>query len=408
MDVDSRSTWSQNQPNSGDYRVRITNINDFIVREGETAEFTVALTPAGNVDDAGSVEWELFIPDEGIRAIDSERTNHFIGDTDQTVQFDIDEPGADADLVIRTSSDAPSASVLQVNRSTASDWLSVFAFELDADDSADDLTINELSLTVEVASGETYNALVRDARLIIDGEEYDDVDVADGTTDTAILTFDFGRNGVEIDAGDIATAVLELEFNALLEADEGTEIQAYITSAQVDAIDAEGTEDLSASQLSGSAEGDTHTLRTGGTSANEPNTSATVTSVNGDNNDYATFEVEMDITAFEQDVYIPINPSSATTWRVVDSSGNDLSGTGTATAILDSTAREEGDYFVIRDGRTESLTLQVVFVPGVANTAARLELQAIHYDSEADATPDQTWNAAPASDYRTPVRVIVN
>jgi hypothetical protein len=130
--------------------------------------------------------------------------------------------------------------------------------------------------------------------------------------------------------------------------------------------------------------------------------------VNGDNNDYATFEVELDITAFEQDVYIPTDPSVGTTWRIVDSSGNDLSGTGNATAILDSSAREQGNYFVIRDGQTETLTLQVVYVPGVANTAARLELQAVHYDSEQDATPDQTWNAAPASDYRTQVRVIVN
>lgn len=408
MDVDSRAAWSQNQPNSGDHRVRITNIDDLVVREGRTAEFTVALTLAGNVDDAGAVEWEMFIPDDGIRAIDSERINHFIGDTDQTVQFDIDEAGADADLAIRTSADDPHAQVLQVQRSTHSDWLTVFAFDLDADDSSEDLTINELSLTVEVSSGETYDALVRDARLVIDGEEYDDVEVSDGDTDTAILTFDFGRNGVDIDAGDVATAVLELQFSSLPEADEGTEVHAHITSSQVDAIDAEGSEDLTASQLSGSASGDTHTLRTGGTTADEPNTSATVTSVNGDNNDYATFEIELDITAFEQDVYIPTDPSLGTTWRIVDSSGNDLSGTGNATAILDSTAREQGNYFVIRDGQTETLTLQVVYVPGVANTAARLELQAVHYDSEQDATPDQTWNAAPASDYRTPVRVIVN
>ena len=408
MDVDDDDAWSEDEPESGDYRVRMTAIEDFIVREGDTAEFTVALSVAGNVDDAGSVEWEMFIPDDGIRVVDSLDLSHYIGETDDVVHFEIDEAGADADLVIGTSSEDPDASVLQVKRSSVSDWLPIFAFELDADDSAEDLTINELSLTVEVSDSRTYDALVRDARLVIDGEEYDDVTVSSGNTDTAVLTFDFGRNEVELDAGEVATAILELEFKALSESDEGTEVQASITSAQVDAIDAEGSEDLSASQLSGSASGDTHTLQTGGTATDEVETSATVTSVNGDNNDYATFEIEMDISAFEQDAYIPINPAVGTTWRVVDANGNDLSGTGSATAILDSTAREEGDYFVIREGRTETLTLQVVYVPGVANTAARLELQAVHYDSEQDATPDQTWNAAPASDYRTPVRVIVN
>lgn len=408
MDVDDDDVWSDNEPNSGDYRLRFTDIDDFVVREGETAEFTVAVTVASNVDDAGSVEWETFIPDDGIRAVDSENINHTIGDTDETVRFDINEAGADSDLTVRTSSEDPDAQVLQLKSNTTSDWLTVFAFELDADDSEDDITINSLPLTVDVSDGETYSALVRDARLVVDGEEYDDVTVDDGNTDTAILTFDFDRDDLVIDAGDSATVELQLEFRALASSDEGTRLQAFITSAQVDDIDAEGEDDLNASQMSGSATGELHTLRTTGTSGENVNTTASVTTVNGDNNDYATFSIEFDITAFEQDAYIPTDADDATVWRVENQSGTDITGTGSATAVWDSTADEEGDFFVVQEGQTETFELQVTYIPGVANTAARLQLVSVAYDSEEDATPDQTWNATPASSYRTPTRVIVN
>src|SRR5690606_41041594 len=61
------------------------------------------------------------------------------------------------------------------------------------------------------------------------------------------------------------------------------QLQASISGAQADQIDAEGRDDLNASQISGSATGETHTLRTGGTSPSDPKTSAEVTTVNGDN-----------------------------------------------------------------------------------------------------------------------------
>jgi hypothetical protein len=49
----------------------------------------------------------------------------------------------------------------------------------------------------------------------------------------------------------------------------------------------------------------------------------------------------------------------------------------------------------------------VTYVPGAANTAARLQLETIEF-AETGVDPDQTWTASPDTDYRTSVVTIVN
>ena len=407
MDVDNRRTWSEDEPASGDYSIRITDIDDFIVREGETAEFTVAVTVAGNVDEAGAIEWETFIPEDGIRAIDSEDINHFTGDTDETVRFDINEAGGDDELTVRSSSADPDAMVLPVERNTTSDWLTVFAFELDADDSTDDITINSLPLTVDVSDTETYNALVRDARLVVDGEEYDDVSVQDGGTDTAVLTFDFDSDELTVEEGESIDVELQLEFRALPEADEGTRIQAYITSAQADEIDAEGADDLSSSQISGSATGELHTLRTGGTTSGEVETSAELKTNSSatTEDDEGVFTIEFEVTAFEQDVYIDNSASRGTTtssagvnYILEDSSGDEVTA-GDVSANLDSSADVVDGRFRIQEGQTETFTLTVVYDPSTTGFY-KLQLYTINYNDTSD-DPDTYQRALPESRYET-------
>jgi len=407
MDVDDEDIWSEDDPESGDFSLRMAGINE-IVREGKTAEFTVALTVAGSVDDAQSgPKWEIFIPDDGIRVMDSIGLSHYTGDTNDVVDIEINEEGGDDELMVRASSDDPSASTLQLSENRVSNWLTVFAFLLDAKDSSSDIEIESIPVLVEFSNSKTFNSLVNDARLVVNGEAYDDFEVENGNTDEATLVFDLDGDLV-IDAGEEVDVELQLEFEALAEANEGTTVQASISSSLAEEIKAEGADDLDADQIGGTATGKTHALRSSGTSVGDGNTSATVTTVNGSNNDYATFEVELDITAFEQDAYIPISASAATEWRIEDASGNDITNTGSATAIWDSNADEEGNFFVVNEGQTETFALRVTYIPGVANTAARLQLLSVSYDSDPDPTPDQTWNAQPASDYRTPTRVIVN
>lgn len=405
-DVSDDAAWDEDEPENGDYRVRLTDI-DYVVREGDTAAFTVAVSPANTVEDAGAVTWETFIPDEGVRAVDSLNLSHYEGETSQTVQFDIGTEGEGDDLVVQTSSEDPDASVLEVNRSSASDWLKVFAFQLDADDSEDDVTINSLPITVDLTDSENYDDIVRDARLVVDGETYDEVTIDNGNTDTAVLTFDIGHDDLVIDAGDSVDVELELEFNALAEADEGTRVQAYVTGSQADDIDAEGADDLSASQISGTATGEIHTLRTGGTSSGDVTTDAvlkTNSSATTDD-DEGVFTVEFEVAAFEQDVYIDNTAARGTTtstagvnYILEDSSGDEVT-SGSVSANLDATADLVGGRYRVLEGETETFTLTVEYDPADSGFY-KLQLYTINYN-DTSADPDTYQRALPESKFET-------
>jgi len=185
-------------------------------------------------------------------------------------------------------------------------------------------------------------------------------------------------------------------------------IMAALTNANIDSIVAESIEPLTQSQLSGSATGAKHTLRSSGIDVFSESSEANVTVNDGSNNDYATFEIEVEVTAFDQDVFIPIGPASAA-WKLVDGNGNDLvtSDTASTTFVTTSSAGEGGagnNFFEINEGETETVTVTVTYTPGTsAPVSARLQLLTIVFDATGTATTndDKTWNALPASDYRT-------
>lgn len=401
MDVSDEDEWDEDNPENGDYRIRITDVDDWVVREGETAEFTIAVSVAGSVDDAGSgVEWEIFVPDDGIRATDGLNINHYIGDTDDTVSFDIDEEGGDDELMVRSSDEDPDATTLQLDESDRSDWLTVFAFDLDTEDSEDDIEIRSLPIEVEFSTS-TYNAFVNDARLVIDGEEFDDFEVTNGGTDTATLTFDFGNDELVIDAGERVTAELQLEFRALDEDDEGTTV---VSSINGDDIEAEGADDLDADQIGGSATSETHTLRTTGVTFDNVETTESVRD-NDTAADTGIYTIRFDVTAFEEDIYIPRSAVRGTSLGtagvnyVIEDASGDATVAGTASAALTSNASVSGSNFRIPEGETKRFTLSVSYTPA-SDDFYRVQLYSVNFN-DTNAAPDVQQRALPEQNYET-------
>lgn len=379
---------------------------DIVSMEDEEVEIVIAATIQGSVDSADmatdfdvSVDTIRYFDADGV-ATTEEATSFDLGDN---VSFTIEEAGADDELIVKTSTSDLDGTTLQVEDDSKSDFMPVFVFDLDTDDSINDIELNEIAVTIVTSA--TTSAVVDDAELVIDGVTIDDF-VVTGTATTSIYTFDVDGD-VVIEAGDRVAAELNLRFKALVT--EGTTVQGSITSAQASAIVAEGADDLdntSPDQLTGSATGDVHTLRTAGIDVSVDSVDADVTTADGNTNDYATYVVSADVTAFEQDVYLAINPATSTDWTLETSSGVAVT-VGTTTVNLTSTGDEQGAYFLINEGETETITLTVTFSPGVTNTAARLQLESLLF-AATEATPNQTWTASPDSDYRTAVVTIVN
>lgn len=398
IDASRERNWKEDSPATDDYLLRMSGL-DYVVREGRELNLTVKVTVAKSVKGTNDGElWNVFVPDNGIRALDADNAVVYTGDTADAVTINIDRAGASDELLVRRSDEDPDAGTLQVKDDARSGYLEVFAFDLDTDDSKNDIEVNRLPVQLTVSTS-TLDSFMRDIRLSIDGKDYTRKTVVDGST--GVVTFEFRSGELTINDGERVTVKVEIDFKALPVAYEGATIVGRIDA---DDIDAEGEDDLSTTQLQGAATGELHTLYTKGSDAKAGGTEAEVTSLTGTNNDYATFQVTVDLTAFGQDVYLPAN-TGAVTYEIQNASGNDVGSLGSA--VVSSDAREQGGYFFIPEGSTRSLTLRAVYSPGTPMTAVRMQLLSVNFNDTMD-TPDQTWSALPASSYRTPTVIIVD
>jgi hypothetical protein len=380
--------------------------------EDEEFDVVIGVTTQNSIDGTDDGEdWTVAV--DAIRFVDGDdvtTTDDSTGDLGVTSSFSIIEAGGDDELIVKSSSNDPDGTTLQVEDNAKSDWYTVFIFDLDTDDSVNDISLNNVFVSVTVSSS-TYTAIVDDAELIIDGTTINSSasDVTGGGTATGVINFDVDGD-VEINAGDRVEAELRLRFESLALGDEGTTVTGSVTAANANAIDAEGADDLTntgTDQLRGAATGDDHTLRTSGIEVSLDGTSAAVTTGDNDDDDYATFEIELEVTAFEQDVFINTNPATSITYSITDGAGTATS-SGSRTVTLTSTGDESGGYFEINEGETETITLEVTYDPSVTtSTAARVNLLTVIFDADGGSL-DQTWTAVPSTTYRTSVVTIVN
>ena len=409
--IDGEKIAEENADDKDDYldedagTLRISGLS-IVGEEDKDVEITVAATLQDNLDgvndgEAWTVEFDAlrYFDADGVATTDT--TTGDLGDATGE-SFTIEAEGANDEIIVKTSSDDVDSTTLQVEDDKKSDWYSVFLFDLDTDDSENDITFDNIFVSVTVSSS-TYDGIVDDAELIVGGVTIDDVTVTGGATATGVLDFDVDGD-VTIDAGDREEAELRLRFKSLATGDEGTTVMGSVTAANRNAIDAEGADDVT--DLSGTATGDAHTLRTAGISTVLTDDSAVVTESDGATNDYATFELEVEVEAFEQDVFISTTPGTSISYSLVDGAGA-TAATGTQTVTLSSTADENGGYFELNEGDKETFTLDVTYTPGVAGTAARLLLNSISFAATAVA-PTDTQTTLPATDYRTDVVTIVN
>lgn len=401
---------------SDDMTIRFSGL-DLVAMEDEEVEIVIAATIQGSIDstDMGAV----VITVESLRYFDADGVASTENDpaTPDTASVTIEEAGTDDELIVKTSSNDPDGTTLQVEDDSKSDWYNVFTFDLDTDDSVNDIELTTVVVTVNTTVA-GYSTLVDDAEIVIDGVTVDDFTTVLSTTtiagDTAVLTFDVDGD-VVIDAGDRVEAELMLRFKSLAPANEGATVMAQVTALNADAFVAEGADDLSPTtpdQIRGAATGDAHTLRTAGVDVSSDTVSAVVTNGDAAGDDYATFKIALEVTAFEQDVYISTNVASSVAYAIEDAAGTPVS--GTTSVVVESTGDETSGAFEITEGSTETITITVTFDATSAGATARLNLNTLTFAASAAAATnastadDQSWTASPDEDYRTAVVTLVN
>lgn len=402
MDASSKSDYISTSGNAG--TLRFTGLN-LVAKEDKDVEISIVATVAGSVDTLGTYTVAL----DSLRFVDGTdvtSTDDSTGELGDTVNITIGNAGGDDELIVKTSSDDPNSTTLELKDNAKSDWYNVFTFDLDTKDSTNDIELTTVYVTVDVSST-TFDGLVDDVELVIDGKTIDKLADANGGTPgnytngaTTVLAFNVDGD-VVINAGDRVAAELKLKFKSLPLNLEGTTVDAKVTGANADAIEALGGDDLTTAQLSGSATGDVHTLRTMGIIGEAGSMSSAVTAGVSGGHDTVNYTMKVDVTAFNQDVYIAKNSGTSVRYSLTDSSGTSLATTsGTAVDSFTSTADDDGTYFYVPEGSTETFTIVVKWSPQTPTAAKGVQLLGLDYAATA-APETSAWTAAPAKDYRT-------
>ncbi len=114
------------------------------------------------------------------------------------------------------------------------------------------------------------------------------------------------------------------------------------------------------------------------------------------------FEIEFDVTAFEDTYYISATTSTVFGYQILQDGTASSTATGDATAAISSTATQEGDSYRVDEGDTETFTLVVTYNPDNTSDSYKVELDTIDYGDTAANTTNQTAHTcSPDEDFRT-------
>lgn len=317
---------------SNNYRKTITLDGGAIVRDGKTGDLVVAVTGINNLDsnDAGDT-WIVGIRSlrykdaQGAYITDSSTDN--IGDTNDDTTTDTDErsftfesfaTAADIDFKVSSGdSSVNNARTIEVSSSTKTNGIKALNFDIEVEGDSD-MNLDELTIDATTTTATLPN-VISTAYLYMDGDKVGSETVTAAMATASEITFD--NLDLDLEAGE--TYEFEVRFDA--KAADGSNysggetIDMDVSSSDVDDTDKWVVEDengdtVEATDRSGSASGEAHTLRTTGVQITLGSTSVQeVVDANSTAANYGKFTMEVKVTAIGDTVYVLETAASSTT-----------------------------------------------------------------------------------------------
>ncbi|MDQ5928126.1 MAG: hypothetical protein QG633_564 [Patescibacteria group bacterium] len=386
--LDDEDNWDDEAGDAWSFRF---NGVDLVVGMGETANFVVSLTLQNNLDNLPE-DLDVWVPDNGIRALDEAGIDQYNTSALDTISVDIEAAGGDDQLSIGESNDDPVASTLEVEADEKSEWLTLGIMDVEADTETE---LDDFVFLVEVNQGadsEDFNDVISDLVLVIDGEEYDDWSVADANAGTGTITFDLSDEDIVLGEGEEVVFEVQAEFLATTTGAyaEGTTVSVEVPNATFATVDAEGVDSTeNITDFSGSYNGNVMTLRTSGITVvgDEAASDSEVTFTADDSGeaDKGTYTIVFEVTAFGEDLYIdnstPAEDNDGSEVTTSASYSVTNPGNNTSVGVLAATG---GDYntetnsWKVEEGDTAEFTLTVV-VTATSSSNASVALEALGY-----------------------------
>lgn len=392
---------------SGNVFSKTIAVDDAVIRADDTEEVLVAVTAANTFDssDISGDSWTIDVDsirfEDGSGVVTTDSTTGDIDGMDVTMDFVSFSSAADTELKISTASDSPEADVVLVDDSSSTDDVVLLKGKLKLEGDSD-AVIDEMPISFSPV-GANINVIAESLKLVIDGEEYSESvpSIADGATGSVTfdnLDFDLGHGDtVEFE---VLADITDLDGTIFA---EGDTLEANVTSDNRDLMDVENEEGdqlTDSSEKSGTANGEAQEFRTEGIMLSLVSTSSSAGSADSDQT--GTFTIKFKVEAMGSAVYVSsLAATSLTTSGTGAVAGVERAGTatigGTTVTIVNTTDTDltsVGNY-LIEDGEEE--TFEMVVTASLPTAGAdgqfRALLRALDWDTDDDATPDQTYTS---------------
>lgn len=407
-----------------EYRLRFSGLN-LPFKDGDEPEFVLGFEVINNIETADITEtWGVELLSDSIRFVDG---RGFTGTAGAALEETFTASSEDiARLSVTSSSNDPEASTIEVSNDSDTEEVEVFVFEVEERNDVD-VTINDLTMTIETTGTTDESAVIRDAFL------YNGSTLLDSESVPSNGSVVFENLGFDINAGDTEELTVKLTFADVDLYTEGTTVQ--VTLASIDDVeDANGNDNevtISGTPISS----EIHVLRSTGVSVDVKSATTTINTQDGATNDIAEFTWVFDVTAFgDEDVYINAEAANILTsgtaevntlYSVESSAASSLaaaslSGTMSETdsdvtlVVADDewTNIDTDDFYKIESGSTGTFTLTVTGTNETAAKQVRALLNNIEWTTDVVTTATATaltinsYTTGLGSDAATPFKAI--
>ncbi len=348
-----------------DYTKTIT-LNNAVVDMDDSEDLVVAVSGVSNVDsgDEGDT-WTVDF--RQIRFVDAQGATTTEDPTESPVTFSFLSFASANDVELKASlnsdeDDINDAHNLVVDDNDETDNVAILAFTLEA---AGDSDINVSEIPVKLTTNDLISDVVQSVDLYHGTTKIGSEDASAAAT-TETITFD--DLDIDIDAGDEEEFTVKVTlYNTDDYTDGSTTLKAELTSTQVDAIDAEDEtgEEVSTTDLTGTALGGTHTLSTTEATIDVTNVTEVGTSTDADDAyEQGTFTFYVTISAENGAVDVDAASIDET---LIDPAANTV-GLTMQIANLDGDATENtaGTDYTVEDGEENTFAIIYTIDPDAA------------------------------------------
>lgn len=389
---------------SNDLYTKVISVGKVVVKADETEKFYISVDVANNLDsgDLSGDSWTVDV--ENIRFTDGEgvvTTDDSTGDIDGMdvgIDFVTFSTAADTELKISLDSESPEEGVIIIDDEDNTDDVVLLKGKLRVDGDSD-VVIDEFPVTFTTVGGASLSAVTGSVKLTIDGEDYTE-SVSSSLTTAGTITFD--NLDFTIEAGDSVEFEVSADINDIDAGnlDEGDTLKAEVTSTNRDYIDVENEEGDQlddSSEKSGTALGDAQEFRTEGIQVTFVSATTDATTGTSVNDDIGLFTIKFRVKAVGDAVYLSSLSTSVGYTYAVDKSGTATTANSITATIVnddDDDLTSVGNYKIEED-EEETIIMSVSVPLGTGGTSGqyRTALTGIKWDTDDDATPDNTYSS---------------